>query len=454
MKITVFGAGYVGLVTGACLAELGNHVTVIEVNQEKLALLQKGIPPIYEPGLTHLLQINQQAGRLFFTPHASEGIPQAEYLFIAVGTPPDPQGAADLQYVFAVAKTIGQHLAQPAIVISKSTVPVGTAEQIKAVIQQELQRRNIHLDFSVVSNPEFLKEGSAIADFKQPDRIIIGYDNDQALQQMRRLYASLLKSEQHFIGMNIRSAELTKYVSNTFLATKISFINEISHLAEALDADIEDIRRGMGTDIRIGPHFLLAGCGYGGSCFPKDIRALHKMAKEQGCELSLLTATEQVNLRQKQILYDKIAHYFNHHLSGKVIALWGLAFKPNTDDMREASSRVLIEALWQSGAHVQAYDPAARNEAQRIYGQRSDLKLCSNAHDALRGADILVIVTEWEEFRQPDFSLIKQTLRHPVIFDGRNLYDPDHIAEQGIQYFSIGRALRNKTWKSKDKLRL
>ncbi|MGB6977481.1 MAG: UDP-glucose/GDP-mannose dehydrogenase family protein [Gammaproteobacteria bacterium] len=439
MKITVFGAGYVGLVTGACLAELGNHVMIVEINQEKLAILQKGISPIYEPGLTHLLQTNQQAGRLIFTNHAREGVQHGEYLFIAVGTPSDPQGAADLQYVFSVAKTIGQHLNQPAIVVSKSTVPVGTAEQIRDIIQQELQQRKINFNFAVVSNPEFLKEGSAVTDFNHPDRIIIGADDEHALQRMRKLYAPLLKSEQQFVAMGIRSAELAKYVSNTFLATKISFMNEISHLAEAIGADIEDVRRGIGSDIRIGPHFLSAGCGYGGSCFPKDILALHKMAKEQQCELSILAAAEQVNLRQKQILHQKIAHYFNHNLSDKVIAVWGLSFKPNTDDMREASSRILIEALWQSGAQVQAYDPAAVEEAQRIYGQRSDLKLFQNANEALQGADVLAIVTEWEEFRQPDFQLIKQMLRHPVIFDGRNLYEPNHVAEQGIQYFAIGR---------------
>jgi UDPglucose 6-dehydrogenase len=442
MKITVFGAGYVGLVTGTCLAELGNQVTMVEVNQEKLEKLQQGISPIYEPGLTELLQANQQAGRLIFTDDAAIAIAHSEYLFIAVGTPSSSDGAADLQYVFAVAKTISQHLIHSATIISKSTVPVGTAAKIHGIIHHGLQQRKVNIPFAVVSNPEFLKEGSAIKDFMQPDRIVVGTDDEQALESMAKLYAPLLLEKHQFIGMNIRSAELAKYVGNAFLATKISFINEMSGLAEQLGADIEDVRRGIGSDVRIGPHFLLAGCGYGGSCFPKDIRALHKMAAEQYCELSILAAAEQANHQQKQVLYQKITDYFNQDLRGKTVALWGLAFKPNTDDMREASSCVLMEALWKSGAHVRAYDPAALQEAQRIYAQQPHLTLCKNASEALQGADVLAIATEWEEFRHVDFQLIKKTLRHSVIFDGRNLYEPAQVAAHGIYYFAIGRPMR------------
>lgn len=439
MKITIHGTGYVGLVTAVCFAELGNDVLCLDIDANKIAQLQRGESPIYEAGLVEILQRNLQAQRIAFTQDIVAAVQHGNYQFIAVGTPSDSDGSADLSYVLAVAKNIGKYLQQPAIIINKSTVPVGSAERVKTVIQQELQHRRVQISFDVVSNPEFLKEGQAIPDFMTPDRIIIGADNPDAITKMRQLYSYFLEKKCQVIEMDIASAELTKYAANAFLATKISFINEISHLAERVGADIEKVRIGMGTDTRIGMQFLSAGCGYGGSCFPKDVRALKKLALHHNVSNQILTAVENVNEKQKQTLMHKIQRHFNHQLQDKIIALWGLAFKPNTNDMREASSLVLIESLWAAGANIQAYDPVAMHEAKKIYGDRVDLKFCPTAEQTLDGADILVIVTEWQEFRTPNFQLIKEKLRHPVIFDGRNLYDPTLLATQGFTYYGVGR---------------
>lgn len=441
MKITIYGAGYVGLVTAVCFAELGNNVLCVDIDENKIAQLRHGESPIYEPGLTDLLQRNLLANRITFTQDIVAAAQHGLYQFIAVGTPSDSDGSADLRFVLAVAKTIGQHLQQYAIVINKSTAPVGTAEKIREVIKQELQQRNSSLAFDVVSNPEFLKEGHAINDFMEPDRIVIGADNVHAIEKMRQLYASFIDFEHRFIVMDIASAELTKYAANAFLATKISFINEVSQLAERVGADIEQVRIGIGSDPRIGFQFLYAGCGFGGACFPKDVRALKKLAEQYQLDNQILAAVENVNNKQKQMLLTKMQKYFNHQLSNKVIALWGLSFKPNTDDMREASSRILMESLWASGAVVQAYDPIAMQEAKRLYGERDNLKLCQTAEQTLEGADALAIVTEWQEFRDPNFSLIKEKLKYPVIFDGRNLYDPETLATQGFTYYGIGRGV-------------
>lgn len=440
MKVTVYGAGYVGLVTGVCFAELGHKVLCVDVDANKITKLCEGISPIYEPSLTEMLQRQLELKQIAFTTDTSLAVQHGEFHFIAVGTPSDVDGSADLSYVLAVAKSIGQHLEKESIVINKSTVPVGSAIKVKEIIQTELSRRNVSIPFFVVSNPEFLKEGHAVRDFMHPDRIIIGADNPKVIAKMEKLYAPIVDKDERFIVMDIASAELTKYAANAFLATKISFMNAMSRLAEQVGADIEQIRIGMGTDQRIGPQFLFAGCGYGGACFPKDVRALKKLAEQHKVENQILTAVEDVNVQQKQILGMKILRYFNQDLKNKVVALWGLAFKPNTNDMREASSRVLMETLWQAGAIVQAYDPVAMVEAKEIYGERNDLKLCSSAEKALEGADVLAIVTEWQEFRTPDFQLIKQKLRCPVIFDGRNLYDPKQLAAHGFDYFGIGRS--------------
>lgn len=439
MKITLFGAGYVGLVTGTCLAEIGNHVLCVDVNAERVARLQNGECPIHEPDLAELMSKNLKAGRLSFTSDPGEGVAHGFYQFIAVGTPQDEDGSADLKYVLAVANSIGEHITEPRIVINKSTVPVGTADKVRNTIQQALERRNTSINFDVASNPEFLREGAAVSDFMASDRIIVGTNNHDTEQHMRALYAPFNRNNDRLITMDIRSAELTKYAANAMLATKISFMNEMSHLAERLGADIEQVRIGIGSDPRIGYRFINPGCGYGGSCFPKDVLALESTAKQVDYDAKLLRSVHNVNDAQKQVLFNKIKKYFNNDLTNKTIALWGLAFKPNTDDMREAPSRILMESLWQSGARVQAYDPVAMSEAKRIYGERADLKLATSPETALENADVLVIVTEWTTFFSPDFDLIKKHLRYPVIFDGRNLYDPKYLKQKGFKYFAIGR---------------
>jgi UDPglucose 6-dehydrogenase len=446
MKVTIYGSGYVGLVTGACLAQVGNEVLCVDIDPEKIAQLEKGESPIYEPGLTEMLRANQSAGRLKFTLDPAEGVAHGLFQFIAVGTPPDEDGSADLQHVLAVARSIGEHLGEYRIIVNKSTVPVGTADRVRAQVQEVLDQRAAKIEFDVVSNPEFLKEGAAIDDFMRPDRIVVGTDNPRTTELLRALYTPFNRNHERILAMDIRSAELTKYAANSLLATKISFMNELSNIAEQLGADIEQVRIGIGSDPRIGYQFIYPGAGYGGSCFPKDVRALEQTALENGYTPELLHAVEAVNFRQKRKLFDKISAHFQGEIKGKTFALWGLAFKPNTDDMREASSRVLMETLWQEGAKVRAFDPEAMEETGRIYGQRDDLVLCESAEEALKGADALVVITEWNQFRSPNFDLIQQTLREPLIFDGRNLYDPYLLMKQGFTYYSIGReAVRGET---------
>lgn len=439
MKVTIFGSGYVGLVTGACLAEVGNEVLCVDIDERKIAMLKEGRIPIYEPGLDNLVQKNAQSGRLAFTTDIGTGVAHGLFQFIAVGTPPDEDGSADLSHVLAVAKSIGEHMGEYRIVVNKSTVPVGTADRVRDMVKTTLQRRGADIEFDVVSNPEFLKEGAAIDDFMRPDRIIVGTDNPRTTELLRALYAPFNRSHERVIAMDIRSAELTKYAANAMLATKISFMNELANLAERLGADIEQIRIGIGADPRIGYHFIYPGCGYGGSCFPKDVKALERTARDAGYTAQLLQAVEGVNERQKHVLFDKIHRHFGDQLNGRTFAVWGLAFKPNTDDMREAPSRVLMEALWAAGARVQAHDPAAMEETHRLYGERKDLTLCKTPIEAVKGADALVICTEWNLFRSPDFPQLKTLLKHPVIFDGRNLYDPALLTREGYSYYAIGR---------------
>jgi UDPglucose 6-dehydrogenase len=439
MRVSVFGTGYVGLVTGACLADAGNQVLCVDVNAAKVERLKRGEIPIHEPGLEGVVKRSREGGRLDFTTDAAAGVAHGVFQFIAVGTPPDEDGSADLSHVLDVARTIGQRLDDYRVVVNKSTVPVGTADKVKAAIAAELTKRGVAHEFDVVSNPEFLKEGAAVEDFMKPDRIIVGTDNPRTAELLRGLYDAFNRSHDRMLVMDVRSAELTKYAANAMLATKISFMNELANLADNLGADIEQVRMGIGSDPRIGYSFIYPGCGFGGSCFPKDVRALAATAAAVGSDARVLKAVHDVNEHQKHVLADKIKAYFGAGLRGKVIALWGLAFKPNTDDMREASSRALIEDLWEAGATVRAYDPVASAEAERIYGQRKDLVLCHHAEDAWQGADALAIVTEWREFRSPDFAKLKSVLRQPVIFDGRNLYDPKWLKQQGIRYFAIGR---------------
>ena len=440
MKVTVFGIGYVGLVQGAVLAEVGHDVVCIDIDANKVERLKQGHIPIYEPGLEALVKENHAAGRLNFTTDAAAGVKHGEVQFIAVGTPPDEDGSADLKYVLAVAETIAKHMEHPQIIIDKSTVPVGTADKVSAKITQVLATRGREdLAFSVVSNPEFLKEGSAVADCMRPDRIVIGTDNKNAEDVMRELYAPFNRNHEKIIVMDVRSAELTKYAANCMLATKISFMNEMANLAEILGADIEMVRQGIGSDPRIGYQFLYAGVGYGGSCFPKDVQALIRTADSIDFDAKVLKAVEIRNEEQKSVLFKKISKHFNGDLKDKIFALWGLSFKPNTDDMREAPSRVLMEALWKAGAKVQAFDPEAMKETQRIYGNKNELSLCGTKESALKGADALVIVTEWQEFKAPDFELVKQHLRANLIFDGRNLFNPSKMKEKQIKYYSIGR---------------
>ena len=439
MKITVIGAGYVGLVSGACLAEMGNHVVCLDVDPRKIDLLNSGGIPIHEPGLDKVVQRNAASGRLQFTTDIGVAVAHGTLQFIAVGTPPDEDGSADLQYVLAAARNIGRLMTEYKLVIDKSTVPVGTADKVKAVIQAELDARGLALEFSVASNPEFLKEGAAVDDFMKPDRIVVGAEGDRAIDLLRSVYAPFQRNRDKLVIMDVRSAELTKYAANAMLATRISFMNELALLAENLGADIELVRQGIGSDPRIGYHFLYAGCGYGGSCFPKDVKALIRTASESGRDLKVLQAVEDANDAQKQVLVGKIVKRFGEDLTGLRFAVWGLAFKPNTDDMREASARVLIGELLARGATVTAYDPVAMAEARRVFGDEPRIAYSENPDAALVGADALAIVTEWKEFRSPDFVRIANTLKTPVIFDGRNLYEPKVVREAGIDYQPIGR---------------
>jgi UDPglucose 6-dehydrogenase len=442
MQITIFGSGYVGLVTGACLADAGNDVVCVDIDAARIARLNAGEVPIHEPGLDELVARNREKGRLTFTTEAKAGVAHGLFQIIAVGTPPDEDGSADLRHVLAVARTIGEHLDEYKVVMTKSTVPVGTSDKVKATVAAALIARGAQVDFDVVSNPEFLKEGAAIADFMKPDRVIVGTDNPRTAELLKVLYDPFTRNRQRMIVMDLRSAELTKYAANAMLATKISFMNELANLAERLGADIEMIRNGIGSDPRIGYSFIYPGAGYGGSCFPKDVKALSRSARDVQHAPSILDAVESVNERQKHVLFGKISRFFGGKLAGRTIAVWGLAFKPNTDDMREAPSRVLMESLWAAGAKVRAYDPVAMGEAKRIYGERPDLALVANAAEALEGADALAICTEWQEFRSPDFGRFKNVLKQPVVFDGRNLYEPSLMARQGIRYFAIGRGER------------
>ena len=442
MKVTAIGTGYVGLVTGACLAEMGNHVVCLDVNAEKIRILNEGGIPIHEPGLDAVVKRNVEAGRLQFTTDVDAAVNHGTILFIAVGTPPGEDGSADLQYVLAAARSIGQRMTDYKVVVDKSTVPVGTADKVRAAIAEELARRDATVGFAVVSNPEFLKEGAAIEDFMKPDRIVVGSDDEQATLMMRALYAPFTRSHDRLFVMDVRSAEFTKYAANAMLATRISFMNELALLAEKVGADIELVRRGIGSDPRIGYQFLYAGAGYGGSCFPKDVKALVRTGREYDQELKVLNAVEEANDRQKLVLVDKIVARFGQDLAGKRFALWGLAFKPNTDDMREAPSLVIIEELVKRGAAIAAYDPVAMSEASKLLAQVQGVSFCERAEHALADSDALVIVTEWKEFRTPDFDRIKSELKQPVVFDGRNLYEPALMSTLGIEHHAIGRGKR------------
>jgi UDPglucose 6-dehydrogenase len=439
MRVTIFGSGYVGLVTGACLADAGNHVVCVDVDAGKIERLKRGDVPIHEPGLEALIKRNTEAGRIEFTTDAAHGVEHGLFQLIAVGTPPGEDGSADLRYVLAVARTVATHLNRYCIVVTKSTVPVGTADKVRLELERTLGARGAKVEFDVVSNPEFLKEGAAIADFMKPDRVVIGTDNPRTTELMRALYEPFTRNHDRLIVMDIRSSELTKYAANAMLATKISFMNELANIAERVGADIEKVRIGIGSDPRIGYSFIYPGTGYGGSCFPKDVQALIRSAHDAGHEPQILNAVESVNGRQKEILFRKMQRHFGDVLKGRTIAVWGLAFKPNTDDMREAPARTLIDLLLKAGARVQAYDPVAATEAQRIYDGTPAFVLAKNAYEAARGADALAIVTEWQEFRSPDFERLKEILKAPVIFDGRNLYDPGMVSRFGLTYHAIGR---------------
>jgi UDPglucose 6-dehydrogenase len=439
MKVTVVGTGYVGLVTGACLAEMGNHVVCLDVDERKIRLLQDGGIPIFEPGLKEIVQRNVAAGRLQFTTDIVQAVGHGTLQFIGVGTPPDEDGSADLQYVLAAATSIGRHMTDYKVVVDKSTVPVGTADRVKAAIQAALDERGMVLEFAVVSNPEFLKEGAAVEDCMRPDRIIVGADDERAVLLMRALYTPFMRNHDRLQLMDLRSAEFTKYAANAMLATRISFMNELALLAEQVGADIEMVRRGIGSDPRIGTHFLYAGTGYGGSCFPKDVKALIHAGHHAGVQLRVLEAVEAANERQKSVLVDKVVRRFGEDLSGRTFAVWGLAFKPNTDDMREAPSRTVLAELSRRGATVHAYDPVAAEEAARVIGSLPGLTLVDSADAAIEGADALLVVTEWKEFRTPDFERLKQTLKQPLVFDGRNLYDPALMKAMGIEYHGVGR---------------
>jgi len=439
MKVTMIGTGYVGLVTGACFAEVGNDVVCLDVDAGKIRILNEGGIPIFEPGLREMVARNRAAGRIRFTTDVAEAVAHGDIQFIAVGTPPDEDGSADLKYVTAAARNIGRHMTQAKVVVDKSTVPVGTADRVRAAIAEELAARGAAIEFSVVSNPEFLKEGAAVDDFMKPDRVVIGASDERARNAMRALYAPFQRNHERMIFMDIRSAELTKYAANAMLATRISFMNEIANLAEKLGADVELVRQGIGSDPRIGYHFLYAGCGYGGSCFPKDVQALQRTAGEVGLPFRILDAVEAVNETQKRVLAGKIVKRFGEDLGGKRFAVWGLAFKPNTDDMREAPARALIGELLERGATVIAYDPVAMHEARRVFGDDKRIGYADNPMQAVEGAAALVIVTEWKEFRSPDFGRLKEMLVTPAIFDGRNLYDPVMTRDLGFEYYPLGR---------------
>ena len=444
MKISVFGVGYVGLVTGACLADAGHEVMCMDIDPDKIARLQKGEVPIYEPGLDDVVTRNVAAGRLFFTTEPAKAVEFGALQFIAVGTPPDEDGSADLQYVLNVARLVGQHMTSYKVLIDKSTVPVGTADKVRdavaAVLAERFPSEADRPEFDVCSNPEFLKEGAAIEDFSKGARIVVGTESDRVRELMSECYAPYNRIRNKLMFMDVRAAELTKYAANSMLATKISFMNEVANLAERLDVDIEQVRQGIGSDPRIGYHFIYPGCGYGGSCFPKDVQALTRTASEVGYEAELLKAVEAVNFRQKQSLFNKLSSALDGDLKGRTIAVWGLSFKPETDDMRDAPSRVLMEALWKAGATVRGYDPVAEGECERIYGQREDLQLVDDRMDALQGADALVICTEWTEFRSVDFAALKAALRFPVIVDGRNVFEPKAVKDAGLMYYGVGRA--------------
>jgi UDPglucose 6-dehydrogenase len=439
MNVTIFGTGYVGLVTGTCLAEMGNHVVCVDVDADKVAGLERGEIPIYEPGLEPVVKRNHASGRLRFTTDPAPAIDHGQVVFIAVGTPPDEDGSADLRYVLEVAATVGRNLDHYAVVVDKSTVPVGTADRVRDALRAELDARGAQIEFDVVSNPEFLKEGDAVNDCMRPDRIVIGSSSERAIDLLRKLYAPFNRNHERLVVMDERSAELTKYAANAMLATKISFMNEIANIAERVGADIEQVRLGIGSDPRIGFHFIYPGAGYGGSCFPKDVQALERTARAHDYTATLLGAVEAVNARQKHKLFELIERHFDGGLGGRTIALWGLAFKPNTDDMREAPSRYLMEALWEAGARVRAFDPEARDETRRIYGERGDLVLCESPQETIEGADALAVVTEWKAFRSPSFEGLAQTLAARALFDGRNLYDPEQVEAAGLAYYGIGR---------------
>ncbi|HAI93606.1 MAG TPA: UDP-glucose 6-dehydrogenase [Xanthomonadaceae bacterium] len=439
MRVSIFGTGYVGLVTGTCLAEVGHEVICVDVDLAKVDGLDHGIVPIYEPGLAPMVKANHAAGRLRFTTDAAQAVAHGDIVFIAVGTPPDEDGSADLQYVLAVARSIGRHLDRDTVIVNKSTVPVGTADKVRAAVAAELAARGANIAFEVVSNPEFLKEGDAVADCMRPDRIVIGASSPAAIEKMKRLYAPFNRNHERIVVMDVRAAELTKYAANAMLATKISFMNEIANIAERVGADIEQVRKGIGSDPRIGWHFIYPGAGYGGSCFPKDVQALSRIAQQYGMQPTLLDAVEAVNAAQKEHLFELVVRHYDGEVKGKTFAVWGLAFKPNTDDMREASSRRLLAQLWDAGAKVRAYDPEATDEARRIFGERADLLLCDSAEQALEGADALVVVTEWKQFRSPDFAALKARLADAVVFDGRNLYEPAEPEAAGLAYYGIGR---------------
>ncbi|ANH70954.1 UDP-glucose/GDP-mannose dehydrogenase family protein [Mitsuaria sp. 7] len=444
MKVTTIGTGYVGLVTGACLAEMGNHVVCLDVNPDKIQVLNDGGIPIHEPGLDAVVARNRAAGRLQFTTDVDAAVAHGTLLFIAVGTPPGEDGSADLQYVLAAARSIGERMTDYKVIVDKSTVPVGTAEKVRAAVAESLAKRGVDVNFSVVSNPEFLKEGAALEDFMKPDRIVVGSDDEQATLMMRALYAPFTRSHDRLMVMDVKSAEFTKYAANAMLATRISFMNELALLAEKVGADIELVRRGIGSDPRIGYQFLYAGAGYGGSCFPKDVKALVRTGREYGQDLKVLNAVEEANDRQKLVLVDKVVERFGPDLSGKRFALWGLAFKPNTDDMREAPSLVVVEELARRGAAVAAYDPVAMGEAAKLLSQVPGVSFCERAEHALSDSDALIVITEWKEFRTPDFDRIKTALKQPVVFDGRNLYEPATMAMLGIEHHAIGRGSRPK----------
>ncbi|MGA8033648.1 MAG: UDP-glucose/GDP-mannose dehydrogenase family protein [Casimicrobiaceae bacterium] len=439
MKITMIGTGYVGLVTGTCLAEVGNDVLCLDVDARKIEMLKGGGVPIHEPGLEPMIHRNVAAGRLHFTTDIDAAVGHGNVQFIAVGTPPDEDGSADMQYVLQAARNIGRRMTQWTLVVDKSTVPVGTAEHVREAIAQELKARGVDIPYAVASNPEFLKEGAAVEDFMKPDRVVIGADNERAISILRNIYAPFQRNRERLLVMDLRSAELTKYAANAMLATRISFMNELANLADRLGADIEAVRQGIGSDPRIGYHFLYPGAGYGGSCFPKDVKALQFTAQRHGLPLRILEAVEAVNETQKEVLVEKIVAHFGADLTGRRFALWGLAFKPNTDDMREAPSRVIIDALVRRGASVCAYDPVAMDEARRVLGDAPGISFAANPLAACEGADALVVVTEWKEFRSPDFDTLRRHLKQPVIFDGRNLYEPEVVRAAGFEYRAIGR---------------